>query len=87
MKKHNGGAVTIKTDIINDPRQKDFHYSSSFANIWIIVELFRRIYGHVSDLVTPALTYDIYQHQTSIRHSIFEENYSGGKGSAIFLKQ
>ena len=56
-------------------------------SIVAILELFTDVRGHVSDLITPALTYDILHHTTLIADNIFEENFSGIKGSAIYLKQ
>ena len=79
MKKHNGGAITVKCDFLSDEKDAEFSKSSGF------------LYGSrsnqtVYDLFDRSVSYSLNPNMTLIENCEFEENFSGFKGMAIYAK-
>ena len=38
LRKHNGGAATVICSLISDVTKKEYYHTSTFINIWLIIE-------------------------------------------------
>jgi hypothetical protein len=83
MKKHNGGAITAICDFITDKTNKDYYHTSTFVNIWVVLETFRSLNDPVEDLYDSNLIYQVYLYSVGLTYTRFEENMSGVKGTAV----
>lgn len=86
MKKHNGGAATILCDYLTDTTAKDYKHTSAFVNVYIAFEMFRSITDPIQDLVDTSITYDVYMYAVGIISSTFDTNFSGMKGTAVYMR-
>lgn len=57
MKKHNGGAATILCNFLDDTSNKDYYHSSTFINLWILIETLQPLNDPIEDLYDPGILY------------------------------
>ena len=85
MKKHNGGAMTLICDHISSKTTKDYYRSSSSLGLFSTLSVYTTLYFPIDDLV-DRISHTVALYQATIQDCIFSNNYSGRKGSALYLK-
>eukprot|EP00347_Sterkiella_histriomuscorum_P022241 403331176 len=85
MKNHNGGAVSGVCYYITATSHDDLQSLSSITNNLTLNDTQNNITANFSSVINPDNLFIVYAFQFSILNCIFKENYSGQRGTAVFM--
>lgn len=89
MKAHNGGAVSLYCHYIDYIYHQDIqatsNYSTKLAQTTFQLPPNKQMI-YISEITTGEI-FAIYKSRANLEENIFKENFSGGKGSAVYIRQ
>lgn len=73
-------------ELISDKTNTDYYHTSSFVNIFILIEPWYSLTEPIGDVFNDQVQFDVYYFAIGIRYSTFVENFAGMKGTALNLR-
>jgi hypothetical protein len=83
---HNGGAIAAVCTYLDKVEHDDYYATSSMFSVWLPVDLIQDLYEPLNSIIDPSYSFNVFVFKFNIENSNFTENYSGSKGSAVYLK-
>lgn len=86
---HNGGAIAGVCKFLSpltNTQHDDFKATSSFTYLYFGVDLLYDLNTNYVDFVDQSVSFNIYTFRFAVLDNIFEENFSGMRGSAVYIK-
>ncbi|CDW73676.1 UNKNOWN [Stylonychia lemnae] len=86
MKVHNGGAISAVCEYLDEEDHDDYYHTSTFYSNDILTDNNNAITSTIQSLSDASTRFRVQSYQFTITGCNFTENYSGIKGTAIYLK-
>ena len=88
MKVHNGGAISALCTYLDEEDHDDYYHTSAFNSTDITKDINNTATVTISSSVDSSYArYKVQSFQFTIMGCNFTENYSGQKGTAVYIMQ